>query len=123
MVVLNSVNPAAMETQQLRAELEQEYQVPVLAMSCAQMTETDIQNFLETILYEFPLKEVGIKLPKWLDALDATHPLKTEIYESIIKSLSGVTKIREAKVAAKQMEELALPAKAALQQSTWAVVS
>lgn len=106
MVVLNSINPAAAETQQLRTELEQQYGVPVLAMSCAQMNETDIQNFLETILYEFPLKEVGIKLPKWLDALEESHPLKKNIYDSIIQTLSGVTKIREAKLAAKQMEEL-----------------
>lgn len=70
------------------------------------MNETDIQNFLETILYEFPLKEVGIKLPKWLDALEESHPLKKNIYDSIIQTLSGVTKIREAKTAAQQMAEL-----------------
>lgn len=105
-VVLNSIHPDAPETQQLRERLEEEYRVPVLAMSCAQMNETDIQHFLENILYEFPLKEVGIQLPKWLDALSESHPLKQEIYDGMIQTLRGVTKIREAKTAVGKMEEL-----------------
>jgi len=43
----------------------------------------DINKILSTILYEFPIEEIRIKLPKWIDSLDEEHWLKKEIFNSI----------------------------------------
>ena len=98
-ILLNSVNPSAAETQKLRDELESKYSVPVIAVNCAQLKTEDINAIVEKVLYEFPLKEIGINIPKWVDALENGHWLKTDMYEAIRDSLKNVRKIREAKAA------------------------
>ena len=104
-ILLNSRKPQSSETQQLKNALEEEHGVPVLAVSCAELEEQDIEKILETVLYEFPLCEIGINLPGWLDALQLTHPLKNEIYTSLRDALSDVRKIREARAAADKINE------------------
>jgi len=98
-VLLNSVNPDAVEVQELRQELEVKYSVPVMAVNCAQLKTEDIHAIVEKVLFEFPLKEIGINIPKWVDALESEHWLKNDIYEAIKESLKNVSKIREAKLA------------------------
>lgn len=98
-VLLNSAHPRGANAKELQQRLQEKYGVPVMAVSCLDLDETDIANILETILYEFPLKEIGINLPKWLDALSNTHPLKDQIYSTLRETLKNVKKIREAKTA------------------------
>lgn len=104
-IVLNSVSPGSEKTLKLRQELEDSYGVPVLAMSCADITTTDINSIMESMLYEFPLKEIGINIPIWLDAVDNSHNLKTNIFSAVRDTLKDVRKIREAKSAVAQMNE------------------
>lgn len=104
-IVLNSVIPYEEETEQLRLELEERYEVPVISVNCAQMRNEDMANIMERILYEFPVCEIGIELPKWVEALEDDHWLKTDMMKSIKDSFSGVQKIREAKDNIKHFEE------------------
>lgn len=85
-VILNSMQPYSGQTAELAAELEQKYGVPVVPLNCAQLKSDNITAVLESVLYEFPLSEIGIDLPKWLDVLPDTHPIKSELIASL-KSL------------------------------------
>lgn len=105
-VLLNSVNPSAQTTKQLQKNLEEKYGVPVISVSCVQLDEDDIESILTTVLYEFPLTEVGIDLPGWLDALDHNHPIKNEIYTSLMEGLKDVRKISDAKKRISTLKEL-----------------
>ncbi len=84
-VVLNSNTPYSPETQALAEELSQKYKVPVIPMNCLQLKEEDISKILETLLYEFPMSELHIKLPKWVEALSTEHWLKDGIIANIKK--------------------------------------
>ena len=70
-VLLNSKNPQSCEG--LRAELEEKYAVPVLAVNVEKMEETDFLSLMQKILFEFPLTELEINLPKWLQSLPKEH--------------------------------------------------
>jgi len=96
-IVLNSVIPYDEETEKLRQELEEKYEVPVISVNCAQMRHEDMANIMERILYEFPICEIGIELPRWVEALEDDHWLKADIMQSIKDSFKGVRKLREAK--------------------------
>ncbi len=104
-VLLNSKNPGGAEAKQLKMQLEEKHKVPVIAVSCAQLDEEDIESILETVLYEFPLTEIGINLPKWLDALSYEHPLKNKIYTTIRDCLSDVRKINDARMRINNISE------------------
>lgn len=96
-VLLNSVNPTGSQAKGLQKTLEEKYGVPVICVSCATLDESDIESILTTVLYEFPLTEIGIDLPGWLDALDWSHPIKNEIFTAVRDGLKDVRKISDAK--------------------------
>lgn len=96
-IVLNSVIPGEQETQNLRQELEEKYEVPVISVNCAQMRTNDIACIMERILYEFPISEIGINIPKWVETLEQDHWLRVDMLQSIRDTFAGVQKIREAR--------------------------
>lgn len=104
-VLLNSVNPNSADTQQLKRELQQQHGVPVLAVNCAELNTEDINNIIETVLFEFPLREINIKVPEWLDSLPKNHWLKKSMYDAVLEKTGDVLKIRDAKLLAENLSE------------------
>jgi len=104
-VILNSVYPTDPETENLRQELEKSYEVPVISVNCAQMGNKEISDIMERILYEFPVCEIGINIPGWVEALESDYWLRTEMLQSIRDTFRGVQKIREAKDSIKKFDE------------------
>ena len=69
-VVLNTLDPYSESTELLRSELEEKYDVPIVPLNVLAMDEEDIENVMETVLYDFPLNEIRINLPKWVEGLE-----------------------------------------------------
>lgn len=61
--------------------------------------------FKGLVLYEFPMQELDIFLPSWVDALPGDHPLKDGLYEAIRQSTTELRHIREISSAVKQLGE------------------
>ena len=94
-VLMNSTDPFSEETQDLCRQLEEKYGVTVTAVDCASLTEEDIGIIMESVLYEFPVKEIGINIPRWMDALESSHYLKESLFSSIRESIGDVKRIRD----------------------------
>ena len=92
-ILLNSAMPESDSARKLKSELEKKHGVPVFLFSCADMNLEDINGIMKNVLFEFPLKELGINLPGWIDALPPTHYLKSSIYESVRNAINGVHKL------------------------------
>lgn len=96
-VLLNSDNPRSEACLNLRRELEQKYGVSVMPVSCANLEQEDINEIIERVLFEFPLKEVSISMPSWLNSLSDDHWLKSSMFECVCNSMKDVSVIREAR--------------------------
>jgi stage IV sporulation protein A len=96
-ILLNSTKPEDKDTILLKEELEAKYSVPVICVNCAQMKGEDISNIMERILFEFPVCEIGVNIPKWVETLDENHWLRVDMIKAIKDTFRGVQKIREAK--------------------------
>ena len=96
-VILNTAKPYAPESEELRRTLSDKHNVPVAAINCAQLKAEDITHIMEKMLYEFPVREIRISLPKWIDALPISHWLKTSIIRAVRDASRGVFKLREIK--------------------------
>ncbi|MEA4972230.1 MAG: stage IV sporulation protein A [Candidatus Metalachnospira sp.] len=83
-LVLNSAVPYSPETDVLRAKLEDKYEVPVLTVNCSQLRDDDINEILEGLLYEFPVNEININIPRWLAGLDNDHWLKKSMVDTLL---------------------------------------
>lgn len=94
-VVLNSVHPDDEETLQLALELEEKYQVPVLPTNVVGLDEEGIMNILEEILFEFPVAEVNIGLPQWIEDLDHDHWLRAKFEDAVQSAISEVKRLRD----------------------------
>ncbi len=92
-ILLNSSMPESENAKNLKAQLEEKHKVPVFLFSCADMDMDDINKIMKNVLFEFPLKELGINLPGWIDALPQDHYLKASIYESVRSAVSGIQKL------------------------------
>ncbi len=94
-VILNSMNPTSTAVLQMSAELESKYGVPVCPVNCLDMNEAEIRRILEKVLFEFPVREIGVELPKWLTSLDKNHPIRKNIFDSIRDAASSASKISQ----------------------------
>ena len=95
LLLLNTAYPASPQAQALRQSLSEQYDVTCLAINCQMMEEEDITNVLKGVLYEFPVQELDLYLPLWVDALPGTHSIKTELFETIRTEAEHMHRIRD----------------------------
>lgn len=94
-ILLNSRFPKEEATEELRSKLEEKYKVPVLIKDCAKMEINDIHEILEKILFEFPVTEININLPGWLESIESSHWLKGSILSAIKEIAKETRKFRD----------------------------
>lgn len=94
-VLLNTEKPFSAEVAEQAQELTEKYGVTVLPVNCEQLKEGDIYHILEHVLYEFPLSMIEFYLPKWVELLPLSHPLKADIVEQISSLVKDMNTIRD----------------------------
>jgi len=105
-IVLNSQQPNSDETILLRNELEEKYDVPVQGMDVLNMKEEDITDVFQRILKEFPIKEINIDMPEWIEKLEPTHWLKLDFVNLVKDMCKSVYKVRDIGKSVKGFEEV-----------------
>jgi stage IV sporulation protein A len=66
-----------------------------MPIDSANMTNDQILTILEEVLYEFPVQEVNIKLPLWVDELDEDFWLRADLEGAIREILRDIKKVRD----------------------------
>ncbi len=94
-MVVNSVQPYHQDTELLRQQLVEEYDIPVLAMSVESMTDHDVYNVLREALYEFPVLEVNVNLPSWVMVLNEDHWLRQSYQVAIQETVKDIKRLRD----------------------------
>lgn len=94
-ILLNSENPSSPETRELAVQLSDKYNTKVMAINCENITENDINTMFSNLLYEFPIEEIEINFPKWIDGLNFTHPLKSKLFEQIKDAFKDVKALKD----------------------------
>lgn len=91
-IVLNSSNPESPESEKLAYELEDKYKAPVALVNCLELDADDIEEILGMVLLEFPVKEISVKLPIWLNALSGDNKIRKSLNESVLACAEQITK-------------------------------
>src|SRR5699024_9318087 len=94
-MIMNSVQPTAKETELLRQELVEQHDVPVLSMNVENMNEHDVYNVLREALFEFSVLEVNVNLPSWVMVLHEKHWLKASYKEAIQSTITNIKRLRD----------------------------
>ncbi len=93
-ILLNCVEPSSSLSQQLASSMSRKYQVPVIPVNCFELDENQIKGILAQILFEFPVREIRVDIPKWLVSLDKENWLKKAVFDAIRENAQSVDKIR-----------------------------
>ncbi len=115
-VLLNSTNPDSEEARFLQEELSERHAVPVITVNCLELSQDDLELVLEEALYEFPVREVMVKPPAWVDVLEKGHWLKDSIDECINENVSMVNRVRDVNSLVERMQEYAYVEEVKLKQ-------
>ncbi len=91
-ILLNSANPESKQTKKLAETLADRYNATVIPTNCSELTVDDINDIMEKILYEFPLKELSVSVPAWL-----TDSEGESIADKIYKAMDSADKISDVK--------------------------
>ncbi len=96
-VVLNCADPSSENAKRIKKEIEQTHKVSVMSVNCARLDVGDINAIIESVLFEFPLKEISINVPDWVEVLENDHRLKKTVYDNILSSIKSIQKISDYK--------------------------
>ena len=102
-ILLNTKYPDKPETEDLRTYLEEQYHAPVVAVNCLALTEREIREIMKQVLLTFPVREISVDLPKWIDALADEHRIKKGIYEAVLSAAEDIITLSNLQDAAAKM--------------------
>lgn len=95
-VILNSMKPYSDESTRIAEEISKKNNVRVISLNCQQIRKEDIHKILECVLKEFPVMEIEYFVPRWIETLPMSHPIKAEIIDKIRESSQSVRAIKDA---------------------------
>ncbi len=104
-VILNCLNPASEEAQNLASKLSDKYDCSVIPISCLDIDNEKIEHIMSELLLAFPIKEINIRMEKWITGLKTGHWLKDEVFSIIKNSAQDIKLVKDAKDVSEKIKE------------------
>lgn len=104
-LVVNSAKKDDIDTKTLVEGLKEKYNVPTLSIDAVNLNEEDIKVIFESLLQEFPLYSLRVRMPKWIQALPFEDELIQEIVLESKNLVSSITKIGEINSSARSFSQ------------------
>ena len=95
LVLLNAADPASDRVRALAEDIARAYNVTCLPVNCLLLDDAAVEEILKAILYEFPLTELSIRIPSWVEALPADHAIRSGLYRTVRESAKELRRIRQ----------------------------
>lgn len=106
LAVINSREPEGEAARQVQEQLRREFGVEAMIADCQSLDLEDIRCLLKRILYAFPLGEIRVYLPRWMDALETDHPVKRALYEALLQRAGEISTLAQAEPSLNQLRQL-----------------
>ncbi len=94
--VLNTKTPNSNESKKLCQVLSQKYNIPVIPVNAKELKEENVDKIVESLLMEFPVKAIKVKLPSWLQALTFGSDIISELVAEIKRLGNSIRKLADA---------------------------
>lgn len=105
LILLNTTAPESASASAMAASLSRRYGAPAIAVDCALMDENTVKGILAAILFEFPIREIHVDIPGWVQGLEKDNWLRRAVYGSIRERAKDISRIREVQDAAADLSE------------------
>jgi len=96
LVIINSRQPDSDHAKALAHELQEAHGIHAISADCQALDPSGILQILKELLLSFPMRELQVYMPKWVDVLEASHPVKAELYKALLQYAEGIGSLLQA---------------------------
>ena len=96
LVIVNTRAPGSPEADAAAREIRRRFSVEPVVADCQSLDPQGISDLLGRLLGTFPMTELRVHLPRWMDALEPEHPVKAALYEALLERASEVGTLGQA---------------------------
>ena len=96
LVIINSRNPNGQAARDVKEMLQEKFGIEPLVADCQALDEDQIRKLLCGILYAFPMQELQVFLPRWMDALEPEHPVKSALFTALKETVQKIQTLAQA---------------------------
>lgn len=115
-VLLNCLDPHTAAAKAMAEQLSQQYQAPVLPVSCPDLDENDICQILTELLRVFPVREINVCMPRWISSLEKSHWLRESVFSCIRQAAAEIHTIRDTALFAEAVSTCPYVTRAAIRE-------
>ncbi|MBS5165369.1 MAG: stage IV sporulation protein A [Butyricicoccus pullicaecorum] len=95
LTLVNTVDPEGEEARAVCAHLQQTYGIVAMPVNCLNLDEQRMRSILTAVLYEFPVQQISVVLPRFISILPPEHAVQSSVYDSLRKGGHAVHKMRD----------------------------
>ena len=106
LVIVNSRNPGSEVAAAVKDSIKKEFGIEAVIADCQALDVDGICELLRRLLYAFPMKELRVYLPRWMDALESDHPVKAALYEALLQRAGEISDLGHAEMTLSKLREL-----------------
>ena len=106
LIIINSRDPRGEAAKAAWESIRREFSVTPMIADCQSLDREGIAALLKELLYAFPMTELRITLPRWLDALEEEHPVKSALYRSLLERSEEIHNLSQAEDVLRDLREL-----------------
>ena len=96
LVVVNSRDPEGESARQVGQALSEQFGVQPLITDCQSLDGGGINTILRALLASFPMTQLQVHLPRWMDALDGEDPVKAGLYDQLLNKAGEIQSLGQA---------------------------
>ena len=106
LTVINSRHPNAEAAKTVLQRIKDTYGIQACVADCQAIDTQDISSMLSALLYAFPMQELRVHLPRWMDALEWSHPIKAQLQDTLLDLTQQISILSQAETVLVKLKEL-----------------
>ena len=106
LVIINSREPDGQAARNLKCQLKETYGVDAYAADCQILDNRQIAEIFQQLLFAFPMQQISVHLPRWMDCIEQDHPVKAALYEALLKRAEEIDLLGQAEESLADLKQL-----------------
>jgi len=106
LIIINSREPSGSAAAAVKEQIQQEFGIMPVVADCQALDDAEIADLWKALLSAFPVGQMRVHLPRWLDALEEDHPVKTALYQALLEKAGKIRCLGEAENTLAGLQEL-----------------
>ena len=106
LTIINTRSPGSEAAAHVKEYLRSEFGIHAVVADCQALSAADISELLKQLLFAFPMVELRVYLPRWMDAVEPDHPVKAALYEALLQRAGEISTLGQAETTLAGLKEL-----------------